>query len=142
MKEFSASTTIHASPETIWRILTDAPNYPAWDPWVIRIEGSIAPGQRIVAYNKINPNRAFPARVSAFQARQRMTWTGGMPLGLFTGTRTFALVPRADDKSAVDFTLREVYSGLLLPLFAGSIPDLTQSFADFVKGLKQYAERQ
>jgi hypothetical protein len=139
MKYFSATSTIKASPETIWKILTDASGYPSWDPGVIRIEGTIAPGENIIAYNKINPNRAFPARVTEFIPGQRMTWTGGMPFGLFKGVRTFTLVPKGD--GSVDFTLREDYSGLLLPMIGGSIPDLTQSFQDFVTGLKARAER-
>ena len=44
MKQFSAKTNIKASKEIIWAILTDAPNYPQWDPWVVRIEGTIAAG--------------------------------------------------------------------------------------------------
>jgi len=139
MKSFSATTNIKASPETIWRILTDAPNYPTWDPGVIRIEGTIAPGQKVTAYTKLNPNRAFPAKVTEFIPRQKMTWTGGMPLGLFKGVRTFTLTPKGGE--SVDFTLREDYGGLLLPLFAGTIPDLNKSFQDFVVGLKAHAER-
>jgi len=138
MKTFSATTNIKASPETIWGILTDAPNYPAWDPGVDRIEGTIAPGEQITAYTKLSPNRAFPAKVTEFVAGQRMTWTGGMPLGLFKGVRTFTLIPKGD--GSIDFTLREEFSGLLLPLFAGSIPDLTKTFEDFAVGLKVRAE--
>ena len=67
-----------------------------------------------------------------------MTWTGGMPLGLFKGVRTFTLTPQADN--SVEFTLREEFSGPLLPLFANSIPDMTQTFQDFVAGLKGHAE--
>jgi len=139
MKSFSATTNIKASPETIWRILTDAPNYPTWDPGVIRIEGTIAPGQKVTAYTKLNPNRAFPAKVTEFIPRPKMTWTGGMPLGLIKGVRTFTLTPKGGE--SVDFTLREDYGGLLLPLFAGTIPDLNKSFQDFVVGLKAHAER-
>src|SRR5215210_4112402 len=107
MKTFSATTNIKASPETIWSILTDAPNYPAWDPGVDRIEGRIAPGQQITAYTKLSPNRAFPAKVTEFVPGQRMTWTGGMPLGLFKGVRTFSLIPQGD--GSIDFTLREEF---------------------------------
>ena len=32
MKEFSATTTINASTDIIWAILTDASRYPEWDP--------------------------------------------------------------------------------------------------------------
>jgi hypothetical protein len=138
MKSFSAKTNIKASPETIWRILTDAPNYPAWDPGVDRIEGTIAPGEKITAYTKFSPNRAFPAKVTEFVPGQKMTWTGGMPLGLFKGVRTFTLTPKGD--GSVDFFLREEFSGPLLPLIGRSIPDLTKNFEAFAAGLKAQAE--
>lgn len=139
MKSFSATANIKASKETIWGILTDAPNYPAWDPSAIRIEGTIAPGQKVTAYTKLNPKRAFPATVTDFAPGQRMSWVGGMPLGLFKGVRTFTLVSKGD--GSVDFTLREEFSGPLLPLIGRSIPDMTKTFQDFVAGLKARAER-
>jgi hypothetical protein len=138
MKEYRATTTIEASPETIWTILTDAAGYPEWDPGVDRIEGRIAPGEKITAFTKLSPGRAFPVKVSEFVPGQKMTWTGGMPLGLFKGERTFTLVPQ--DHSAVEFTVREVFSGPLLPLIGRSIPDLTSSFEQFAAGLKKRAE--
>jgi hypothetical protein len=139
MKSFSASGNIKASPDAIWKILTDAPNYPTWDPGVLRIEGTIAKGQSVTAYTKLSPNRAFPAKITEFVPGQKMTWVGGMPLGLFKGVRTFTLTAKGNANT--DFTLREDYGGPLLPLFAGSIPDLSQSFEDFVTGLKARAEQ-
>jgi hypothetical protein len=139
MKEFSATRSINAAPETVWRIITDAPNYPTWDPGVIRIEGTIAPGETVTAYSKLSPKRAFPAKVTVFEPGKRMTWTGGMPLGLFKGVRTFTLDARPD--GSVEFTLRETFSGPLLPLIGRTIPDMTQNFEDFVDGLKQHAEK-
>jgi hypothetical protein len=138
MKVFTASTNIKASPSTIWNILTDAANYPAWDHGVDRIEGVIAPGERITAYTKLSPDRAFPAKVTEFVPNQRMTWSGGMPLGLFKGVRTFTLRPNED--GSVGFSLREEFSGPLLPLIGRSIPDLTKTFEDFAAGLKARAE--
>jgi len=138
MKEFQATTTIKAAPETIWAILTDAPGYPEWDPSVDRIEGQIAPGQKITAYTKLSPGRAFPVTVSEFVPSQKMTWSSGMPLGLFKGVRTFTLAPQGD--GSVKFTVREVFSGLLLPLIGRSIPDMTSPFEQFAAGLKSQAE--
>lgn len=138
MKVYSATTKIAASPETIWVILTDAPRYPEWDPAVDRIEGRIAPGEKIMAFTKLSPDRAFPAKVTEFVPGQKMTWTGGMPLGLFKGVRTFTLTPQGN--GVVEFTLREVFSGPLLPLIGRSIPDLTSTFEQFVAGLKNRAE--
>ena len=139
MFSYSARTTINASPERIWEILTDAPGYPRWDPGVDRIEGTIAPGYSIKAFTKRDPTRAFPAKVSDVVPGRQMTWSGGMPLGLFRGVRTFTLTPQAD--GTIEFTLREAYSGPLLPLFARSIPDLTKTFEEFAAGLKAFAEK-
>ena len=138
MKEFSATTTIDATPETIWAVLTDGAAYPEWDPGMVRLEGRIALGQKITAYTKISPDRAFPVRVTDFVPGQRMVWTGGMPLGLFKGVRTFTLTPQGDGMTQVH--VREVFTGPLLPVFGRSIPDLTPAFQDFVNGLKRRAE--
>ena len=139
MFSYSARTTINASPERTWEILTDAPGYPRWDPGVDRIEGTIAPGNSIKAFTKRDPKRAFPAKVSDVVPGRQMTGSGGMPLGLFRGVRTFTLTPQAD--GTIEFTLREAYSGPLLPLFARSIPDLTKTFEEFAAGLKAFAEK-
>jgi hypothetical protein len=139
MKEFSATATIKASPEAIWAILTNAASYPEWDPNAERIVGRIAAGEKITAFTKLSPGRAFPVKITEFVPGQKMTWTGGMPLGLFKGERTFTLVPRGN--GAVEFTVREIFSGLLLPLIGRSIPDMTSPFQQSVAGLKNRAER-
>ena len=46
MKSFTATTNIKAPAATVWAIITDAPNYPKWDPGVIRIEGELRPAKR------------------------------------------------------------------------------------------------
>ena len=37
--------------------------------------------------------------------------------------------------------MEEVFSGLLEPLISKSIPDMSESFAQFADGLKEAAER-
>ncbi len=68
-----------------------------------------------------------------------MAWTGGLPLGLFKGVRTFTLAPQGDDST--QFTLREEFSGPLLGLLSRSIPDMTATFEQFAAGLKRRAEQ-
>jgi hypothetical protein len=137
MKAYDAAATIEAEPEKIWAILTDAPAYAEWDSGVQRVEGSIAPGEKIKVVSEANPGRAFPVKVTTFEPARAMTWSGGMPLGLFKGVRTFAL---AQDGGATRFTMREEYSGPLLGLIWRSMPDLGPSFEQFARGLKQRAE--
>ena len=140
MKVFSVETTIQAAPETIWALLTNAAGYPEWDPGVDRIEGRIALGETLKAYSKLSPGRAFPARVSEFIPNRKMVWSGGMPLGLFKGERTFTLEPQGD--GVTQFSLREVFSGPLLPIIGRSLPDLQSNFEQFAAGLKRRAEAQ
>jgi hypothetical protein len=53
--------------------------------------------------------------------------------------RTFTLAPGSDGTTR--FTVREEYSGPLLPLIWRSMPDLGPSFRQFADGLKDRAER-
>jgi uncharacterized protein YndB with AHSA1/START domain len=39
VERFSVTTLIHATPEAIWAILTDAPAYPLWNSTVASIDG-------------------------------------------------------------------------------------------------------
>ena len=137
MESYEVAKTIAASPETIWAILIDASGYTGWDSGVERVEGTIAQGSKIKVYSKISPGRAFPVKVR-LNPPSTMTWTGGMPLGLFKGVRTFTLTPKAGGDTRFD--LREEFTGPLLSMIWRSMPDLTQSFEQFAAGLKQKAE--
>jgi hypothetical protein len=138
MKAFAVQTSIRATPERVWDLLTDAVGYLRWNSTVQKVDGKIAPGGRVTVYPKINPGRAFPVNVTEFQPPFRMVWTGGMPLGLFKGERTFTLTPGSTGE--VQFFMREQYSGLMAPLIGRSIPDLQPSFHQFANDLKRAAE--
>ncbi len=111
MRSYESSATIDASPDAIWAVLTDAPEYAVWDSGVERVEGTIAPGETIKVHSEANPGRAFPVKVTEYRAGERMTWSGGMPLGLFKGVRTFTLTP--EGAGPTRFHMREEYSGPL-----------------------------
>lgn len=49
-----------------------------------------------------------------------------------------ALIHRLD---AADFTMSEVYTGLMLPMIAGSLPDFRPTFEQYVSDLKKEAEK-
>ena len=138
MKQYQAAATINASPEAVWSILTDASAYPSFDPYCDKIEGEIAPGQKIKAFSKLSPGRAFPVKVTEFEPGKRMVWAGGMPLGLFKGERTVSLSP--GENGTVHFDMREVFSGPMLALIGKSLPDMTEPFQKFAEGLKAKAE--
>jgi hypothetical protein len=139
VRAYEASSTIAANRDAIWVVLTDASNYSRWDSGVERVESQIAPGETIKVYVKANPGRAFPVKVTEFRPGQRMVWTGGMPLGLFKGVRTYTLSPQG--AGATEFRMREEYTGPLLPMIWRSMPKLGPSFTQFANGLKQRVEQ-
>ncbi|MEZ4267913.1 MAG: SRPBCC domain-containing protein [Myxococcota bacterium] len=139
MKSFRVATRIAAPPQRVWDILVDGAKTPEWDPNLLRIEGRIAPGEKIKVFTKLSPDRAFPVKVVDFDPPRGMRWTGGMPLGLFRGNRTFTLKALPD--GGTEFEMEEIFSGLMAPLITKSIPDLTGAFEQFGAGLKQRAEQ-
>jgi|SRR3984893_2269372 hypothetical protein len=140
MKAFEATSLIDANPDAIWSILIDAPRLSEWDSGIERVEGRIAPGETIKVFSKVSPGRAFPVKVTDFMPARSMRWSSGMPLGLFKGVRTFTL--SQINSNATRFTMREEYTGPMLPLIWKSIPDLGPSFEQFASGLKKQAEAQ
>ena len=139
MKRYSATIEIEAPPQRVWETLVDTAAYPDWDPGMVRIEGALAPGERVSFFTKLSPDRAFPVKVTGFDPPQKMVLTGGLPLGLFKSERTHTLTATADGTTT--FHTEEIFSGLLLPIFGRTIPDLTTNFRQFAAGLKAQSER-
>lgn len=98
----------------------------------------MALGKKLKAFSKLSPGRGFRVKVTELVPNHKMTWSGGMPFGLFKGERTFTLTPRED--GTTEFTVREVFSGPMLRLIGKSIPDMTEPFEQFASGLKNRAE--
>jgi hypothetical protein len=63
----------------------------------------------VKAFTKLSPGCAFPVTVTEFVPKDRMTWSGGIPFGLFKGVRRFNLSPSGD--GSVVFTVREEFTG-------------------------------
>lgn len=122
MNSFATRIEIAAAPEAIWSLLTDAPGYPKWNSTVERIDGTISPGNKLKVFTAASPGRAFPLTVSHFEPPKRMVWSGGMPLGLFKGERTYQLTAIGGGKT--EFAMREAFTGVLAPMITKSIPDL------------------
>jgi hypothetical protein len=138
MKFFATSIVIYASPETIWPILIDGPKWTVWNTTVDKVNGAIVPGGKVKVFPKLTPGRAFPVKVTEFEPGRRMVWTGGMPLGLFKGVRTYTLTPK---DGGTEFAMSEVFSGLMAPLITSLIPDMQPAFVEFAAALKARAER-
>jgi hypothetical protein len=135
--ECSVAIRIDAPPERIWALLTDAAGFPKWNSTVTSIEGSIALGQKLVLTVPSAPGRKFGPKVSELEPNTRMVWRDGFA-PMFQGVRTYTLVPTG---ASTDFTMSEVFSGMMLPMIAGSLPDFVPIFETYAADLKRAAEK-
>ena len=133
----AVSTTIQASPEKIWALLTDAAGFPRWNSTVTSIEGEIAEGQILKLRVPTAQGRVFKPRVSRVERARSMIWSDGMA-PMFKGVRTFALTPNGD--GSTEFSMREEFSGLMLPMIKRSLPDFAPVFEAYAEDLKRAAE--
>jgi uncharacterized protein YndB with AHSA1/START domain len=136
-KSYSVTRSIQAPVQRVWTLLTDVEEQRRWNTTLVSIDGEIVEGGTIRLVSTVNPKRPFSLGVSDVSAPHRMTWSDGMPLGLFRGVRTFELDER---DGATQFTMTETYAGALAWLITRSIPDMTDSFSAHGDALKVAAE--
>lgn len=135
-KLFSRQTTvaidIAASPETIWKLLTDGSRFASWNSTIVELTGKIAQGEKIKLRSKLAPERAFKLTVKEFRPHKRLSWGDAM------GTRIYTLT--ADANGGTRFSMSEKIGGPIFPLFARMIPSFDESFNQFAADLKVAAE--
>lgn len=136
--ECGVLVNIRATPTAIFALLTDAAGFPRWNSTVTSIEGKIALGEKLALRVPAAPDRTFRPKVAELVPDARMVWSDGMA-PLFKGVRTFTLTPRED--GTTDFAMVEVFSGIMLPMIRGSLPDFGPPFEQYAADLKREAER-
>jgi hypothetical protein len=135
--ECSVRCAIRAAPEHVWALLTNAATFPKWNSTVTRIEGTIALGETLRLEVPTAPGRVFKPRVTGFSPVKEMVWSDGMA-PMFKGVRTFRLEPGAE--GTTEFSMRERFTGLMLPLIRGSLPDFGPVFEAYAADLRRAAE--
>lgn len=136
--ECSVSNNIKAAPEKIWKLLTDAENYTKWNSTLESLEGNIALGGTVKMKVPQAPGRVFKVKVKEFTPNKSMLWQDGFA-PMFMGRRYFNLHPNNDGTTT--FTMSEVFSGLMLPMIAGKLPDFAPIFERYAADLKNIAEK-
>ncbi|MDP3499125.1 MAG: SRPBCC domain-containing protein [Myxococcales bacterium] len=134
--DYSIAIDIAAKPEVVWAVLTDAPSFKTWNTTIVSLEGTIAKDQAIKLVSKVAPDRTFDLKVTTFDAPTHMVWEDGN--GMFLGVRHFTLT--AKDGGTV-LAMSETYSGGMLGMIEGKLPDMTANFETFAANVKTEAER-
>jgi hypothetical protein len=136
--ECAVGVNIRAKPGTLWALLTNAAEFPKWNSTVTAIEGDIALGQRLALRVPAAPGRVFKPKVTELDPEKRMVWSDGAA-PMFKVVRTFTLTPR--DDGTTDFAMVEVFTGVMLPMIKGSLPDFGPPFEQYAVDLKRESER-
>jgi uncharacterized protein YndB with AHSA1/START domain len=135
---YAVSERIAAPPARVWSLLTNAADFPRWNSTVTSIDGAITAGETIRLQAKAAPGRTFKLKVSDVVPDTSMVWSDGFA-PMFRGVRTFTL--SAASGGGTDFSMEEVFSGLMLPMIAGSLPDFVPVFEAYAADLKREAEK-
>jgi len=135
-KTFSRATSVQidikADTEIIWKLLTNAADFPRWNSTVLSIEGTIKKGEKIKLKSYLDPSRTFKLKIKEAIPQQKMVW------GDMMGTRTFTLTKQKN--GIVQFYMHEKIGGPFFPLFASQIPAFDESFEKYAADLKKEAE--
>ncbi len=143
MKELRSEIEIQASAERVWQLLTDFASFPQWNPFMHRASGEVKAGARLEVH--IQPSGArgmtFKPTVLKAEPNRELRWLGHLLIpGLFDGEHILSIEPLAANR--VRFVQREVFTGLLVPLFArGLDTDTRRGFEEMNQALKARAEQ-
>jgi hypothetical protein len=133
---------IAASAEMVWRVLTYFPDYPKWNPFLVSIQGSLSPGQRLKIQARLSQDREykFSPRVVKVIPATELRWRRWRFIeGVFDREQAFFIVPNGI--KGVRFIQREHFSGLLVSLVMPFITEKTlRAFNLMNLALKRTAE--
>lgn len=142
-KTLASEIVIQAPPAAVWQVLTDFAAYPAWNPFIIGIDGEARSGERLDVRIQPVGGKAmrFRPQVMVCTAPHHLRWRGTLIVpGLFDGEHDFRL--EALEGGATRFLHSETFSGLLVrPLAAKLDAQTLPGFVAMNEALKVRVEQ-
>ncbi|MEJ2263720.1 MAG: SRPBCC domain-containing protein [Anaerolineales bacterium] len=142
MKELHAEIEIQATAERVWQLLTDFERFPQWNPFIRQVKGQAKVGAKLEAH--IQPSGAsemtFKPTILTAEPDRELRWLGRLIMpGLFDGEHVFTIETLGENR--VRFMQREIFTGILVLLFARSLDtDTLRGFNEMNQALKDRAE--
>jgi hypothetical protein len=140
-REINSEIEISASPEDVWKALTDFEAFREWNPFIRPVVGEAKEGARLRVQMRPPGGRAvaFRPTVTKVVPNRELRWKGKLWLsGLFDGEHIFEIEPLEAER--VRFVQREAFSGLLGPLMTKSIDQALSGFEEMNRALKKKVE--
>jgi hypothetical protein len=107
---------IDASPEQVWKVLTDRQAYPDWNPFIISSTGELKVGDTItnVLRDTKGGETKFTPKLLAVTPNVELRWIGRIPpAAIFDGEHSFRLTALPDGRTRL--VQEEKFTGAAVP---------------------------
>ena len=142
MHEIRTQIDIEASAEDVWAVLTDFPEYPAWNPFIRAITGRVEPGAKIEVHvvPASGPAMNVAATILVADPPRELRWHSHLlSATLLAGEHHFVIELIARER--VCFRHGEHFRGILIPLLRRWLDGgVRTSYERMNAALKQRAE--
>ena len=132
---------IDRPPTAVWPVLTDTGAYPAWNPTISRIDGSLREGStiRVTTHIRRFGINTYRGHVLTVEPFRELRWQGTHPIpGLFEGERSFRLEAGGTRTHLIQ---TEQFTGLLVGRLTDILfADTAFQMNDLDQALKQRVE--
>ncbi|GHU89602.1 hypothetical protein FACS1894202_08080 [Clostridia bacterium] len=138
-KHIETEIKISATPNAVWRVLTDFASYPNWNPFIQWVKGEVTERNRISVrvVPAGNKGMTFNPIVLSVIENKAIKWLGSVLFkGLFDGEHH--LVIQENEDGTATFSQREYFSGIFVGLF--DTKDTETGFHAMNQKLKELAE--
>ncbi len=141
-KSIQTEITIDAPAEAVWQALTQSEDISSWNPFVKKLDGTIAVGETL-AVTIQQPNGSamdFAPTVLVADENRELRWVGRLGFkGIFDGEHYYVLEQQADGTTL--FRHGETFRGMLVHVLYPLIGDsTTEGFKQMNAALKAEAE--
>lgn len=108
---------IAAPAEKVRAVAFDFKDYPAWNPFIVKIDGAVAPGNTVnVTVKPVGKNEISGETKVLTLESNRVVWRGSLAIpGLFRGEHEFVVESAGPNRTI--FLNREKMSGLVIPFY-------------------------
>ena len=117
----SSSIELEATPDEVWRVLTDLPAYDEWNPFIVSADGTVARDATLhLVMHDQTGDTTFTPTVLVADAGKELRWIGRLGPGwIFDGEHRFRIEPLG--KRRVKLTQSENFSGVMIPFYRGTL---------------------
>ena len=108
---------INAPAKDVRAVLYDFADYPKWNPFIVKVDGSVAEGSQVyVTVRPVGKSEISGNTVVTLMEDDRLSWRGSLAIpGLFSGKHDFIIEEVGPAKTV--FHNNEKMSGLVIPFY-------------------------